>query len=147
VKESAPDTLWSNVRIDQPIEDVRIIDLDVTKTTWSRVHDSMRVMYLKLSAHPPDLMWVKFFHEERERRINARRRGLWIENGYILIDCLPDEIDKVHLPDIRLSVNYANTTYRTYVEERRRERDAAHHAEKREIEELEKLRQRIRFDR
>lgn len=138
---------WKPIAIDQDFADIRIIDLDVAKTTWSRVHDSMRVMYLRLSAPPPDLMWVKFFHEERDRRINARRRGLWIENGYILFDCLPDEVEGTHLPDIRQSVDYANREYTKYIETRRREREQAQHAEARELDELEKLRRRIRFDR
>ena len=34
------------------MDDITIIDLDLKKTTWSRVHSSMRTLYLKLSAEP-----------------------------------------------------------------------------------------------
>ena len=69
------DTLWSKV-VDAPaaFEDIRIVDLDVSRTTWSRIHQDLRVMYLRLSAHPPDLQWIKFFHEERESRVMMVRR-------------------------------------------------------------------------
>ncbi len=138
--------LWTSMRVDDDFTDVKIIDLDVARTTWSRVHESMRVMHLKLSRHPPDIIWERFFFEERDTRINARRRGLWIENGYILFDCLPSEIENCHLPDIRKSLEHANRKYHDYVAQRRREREQAHHAEERELIELEQLRKRIRFD-
>ena len=34
------------------MDDIEIIDIDLAKTTWSRVHSSMRTLHLKLSAEP-----------------------------------------------------------------------------------------------
>lgn len=87
--------------------DIEIVDLDIRKTTWSRVHSSMRTLYLKLSREP-DVGWTRFFFEERASRVELKRHGLWIEEGYIIFDCLLDEVDSHHLPDIRESVAYAN---------------------------------------
>lgn len=101
-------------------EDIRIVDLDLSRTTWSRVHDSLRVMFLRLDREPPDNDWPRLFFEERETRIVARRRGLWIEDGYISFDALPEEVEKIHLPDIRQSVSYANRKYRELSAQRRR---------------------------
>lgn len=101
-------------------EDIRIVDLDLSRTTWSRVHDSLRVMFLRLDREPPDNDWPRLFFEERETRIVARRRGLWIEDGYISFDALPEEVEKIHLPDIRQSVSYANRKYRELCAQRRR---------------------------
>ena len=58
-------------------EDIRIVDLDTRRTTGSRVHESMRVVYLRLDRVPPDREWIRLFHEERESRINPLRCGLW----------------------------------------------------------------------
>jgi hypothetical protein len=97
---------------DADFDDIRIVDLDLSRTTWSRVHDSLRVMFLRLDREPPDTDWPRLFFEERESRIVARRRGLWIEENYISFDSLPEEVEKIHLPDIRKSIAYANRKYR-----------------------------------
>src|SRR5947209_538556 len=88
--------------------DIGIVDLDLKKTTWSRVHSAMRTLYLGLSR-APDLAWTRFFHEERESRIVIKRHGLWIEDGYIVFDCLLPDVETHHLPDFRLSIAYANS--------------------------------------
>ena len=93
------------------MDDITIIDLDLKKTTWSRVHSSMRTLYLKLSADP-GLDWVRFFREERESRVVVKRHGLWIEDGYIVFDCLLEDVETHHLPDFRKSVEYANARCR-----------------------------------
>ncbi len=135
--------LWTAVAADGSVEDVRIMDLDVARTTWSRVHESMRVVHLRLSRQP-DLQWIKFFHEERESRIGIRRRGLWIEDGYVAFDCLTDEIESHHLPDIRRSLDFANLKYREFVAARQRERSDGVDAGRSEQRKLEALRTRLR---
>lgn len=103
-------------------EDIRIVDLDLSRTTWSRVHETLRVMFLRLDREPPDNDWTRLFFEERETRIVARRRGIWIEDGCISFDALPEEVEKIHLPDIRQSMAYANREYRVLCEQRLRKR-------------------------
>jgi hypothetical protein len=102
------------------MDDIAIIDLDLKKTTWSRVHSSMRTLYLKLSAEP-DLDWVRFFREERESRVVVKRHGLWIEDGYIVFDCLLADVETHHLPDFRRSLAYANGKCRDLKATRRKE--------------------------
>ena len=102
------------------MDDIAIIDLDLKKTTWSRVHSSMRTLFLKLSAEP-DLDWVRFFREERESRVVVKRHGLWIEDGYIVFDCLLADVETHHLPDFRRSVEYANGKYRELKATRKKE--------------------------
>jgi len=115
-------------------EAIAIVDLDLKKTTWSRVHSSMRTLYLKLSAEP-DLDWIRFFREERESRIEVKRHGLWIEDGYIVFDCLIADVETHHLPDLRRSLAYANEKHGALKAARRsdsrRHRDAAQDEERR----------------
>jgi hypothetical protein len=124
-------------------EDIAIVDLDLSKTTWSRVHSAMRTLYLRLS-HDPEVGWVKFFHEERESRVVLKRHGLWIEDGYIVFDCLLEDVDQHHLPDFRLSVQYANQKYRELLAERRDEGMQMRNDARVEQLELAMLRARIR---
>lgn len=129
---------------DEEFQDIRIIDLDLSKTTWSRVHETLRVMFLRLDRPPPDTDWSRLFFEERDTRIVARRRGLWIEENYISFDSLPDEVDKIHLPDIRLSIAYANRKYRELALERRLKRQEDQAGQRSERDEMLALRARVR---
>ncbi|HST26989.1 MAG TPA: hypothetical protein VLK26_01305 [Rudaea sp.] len=100
--------------------DIVIVDLDVNRTTWSRVHSSMRTLHLRLNRDPnPE--WTRLFFEERNSRVELKRHGLWIEDGYIVFDCLLIDVDDYHLPDIRQSIDYANARSRVLVEARHAE--------------------------
>jgi hypothetical protein len=127
-------------------EDIVIVDLDVQKTTWSRVHSAMRTLYLKLNRDP-DIAWSKFFFEERNSRVELKRHGLWIEDGYIVFDCLLIDVDNHHLPDIRQSITYANDRSRELVETQREERERNKAKARDEAEMLKSLRANIRDDR
>ena len=124
-------------------EDIAIVDLDLPRTTWSRVHSSMRTLYLKLSREP-DTAWIRFFHEERESRVVIKRHGLWIEEGYIVFDCLLDDVETHHLPDFRRSVEFANNKYRELMQVRRDEGEQNRQDAFDEKNELIALRARIR---
>jgi len=123
--------------------DIGIVDLDLKKTTWSRVHSSMRTLYLGLSR-VPDLAWTRFFHEERESRIVIKRHGLWIEDGYIVFDCLLADVEKHHLPDFRLSIAYANRKSHELVTAQKHRREESHHNTRAEQRRLLQLREHIR---
>jgi hypothetical protein len=123
--------------------DIGIVDLDLKKTTWSRVHSSMRTLYLGLSREP-DLAWIRFFHEERESRIVIKRHGLWIEDGYIVFDCLLPDVETHHLPDFRASIDYANRKSRELVATRRERSEQERRSTRAEQRRLAELRARIR---
>jgi hypothetical protein len=124
-------------------DDIYVIDLDVNKTTWSRVHSSMRTLYLQLSREP-DMDWTRFFNEERESRIVVKRHGLWIEEGCIVFDCLLEDVDTYHLPDFRLSIAYANRKCQELVETRRAKGEINRADNRNEQQALDALRSRIR---
>ncbi|MBS0571134.1 MAG: hypothetical protein JSS28_11030 [Proteobacteria bacterium] len=123
--------------------DIVIVDLDVNRTTWSRVHSSMRTLHLKLNRDPnPE--WIRLFFEERNSRVELKRHGLWIEDGYIVFDCLLIDVDDYHLPDIRQSLEYANARSRVLVEERHSEAERLRSEAKTEQHMLGALRASIR---
>lgn len=120
---SATSELPSWARLDEGFDDVRIVDFDARRTTVSRVHDSMRVVYLKLDR-APDRFWVRLFQENRGMRSNPLRFGLWLDDDWISFDCRIDDIEPTHLPDIQSAIDYANRRYREVLEQRRAERVA-----------------------
>ena len=126
-------------------EDITIVDLDLKKTTWSRVHSSMRTLYLKLSREP-DLEWIRHFNTERESRIVPTRHGMWIEEGYIIFDCMLQNVERYHLPDFQHSIDYANARSHERLAERREERAQRRVQITEEHDALESLRAKIRSD-
>jgi len=126
-------------------EDITIVDLDLKKTTWSRVHSSMRTLYLKLSREP-DIEWIRYFNTERESRIMPTRHGMWIEDGYIVFDCLLQNVERYHLPDFRQSIDYANERSHERLAERREERAQRRAEISEEHDTLESLRDMVRRD-
>jgi hypothetical protein len=125
------------------MDDISIIDIDLAKTTWSRVHSSMRTLYLKLSAEP-DLDWIRLFREERESRVVIKRHGLWVEDGYIVFDCLLADVERHHLPDFRKSIAYANQHCRELKDTRRSESRQRQADARDEEQQLAALRARVR---
>jgi len=123
--------------------DIDIVDLDVGRTSWSRVHASMRTVYLKLSREP-DVLWTRHFLEERGKRINPKRHGLWIEDDCIVIDCFVEEVERYHMPDLRLSVAYANQKGHEQAGQRRSQAAQSVEDKRSEKDELDALRARIR---
>ena len=126
--------------------DIVIVDLDVNRTTWSRVHSSMRTLHLKLNRDP-NAEWTRLFFEERNSRVELKRHGLWIEDGYIVFDCLLIDVDDYHLPDIRQSIDYANARSRVLVEARHTEAERLRDEAKTEQHMLAALRAGIRDSR
>ena len=125
------------------MDDIAIVDLDLPKTTWSRVHSSMRTLYLKLSAEP-DLEWIRLFREERESRVVVKRHGMWIEDGYIVFDCLLADVETHHLPDFRKSLDYANEKHRELKVARRKDSHQRRDDARSEQQKLAALRAQIR---
>ena len=105
----------------------------------------LRNIYLKLSALPP-LDWQQIFEAERRFPRHTMWRKAWIEGDYIVVYCVPDEIERHHANDLKEDVKNSNSKYRQYLmEEERKEAKKAEQALS-EGNKLKELKQRIRFD-
>ena len=95
---------------------LKIVSLDTSLTKPSSSGGSaMRDMYLELSEVPPS-GWSNFFDQER----NFPRHSMWrearIKGKYIVIDCVPEELENYHLSDLKEDVLNANRKYDQAVE-------------------------------
>jgi hypothetical protein len=71
-------------------------------------------IYLELSSHPPR-EWVEIFEAERKFPRHTMWRRAWIEGKYIVINCVPDELNKYHIKDLKVDVTNSNKKYREYL--------------------------------
>jgi hypothetical protein len=124
---------------------IKIVGLDIDMTRPSETAPGLRLMHLTLSDDPP-FEWVQLFERERAFVRHSNWRRAWIEGRHIVIDCVPEEIEKYHLNDLKTDVENCNKKYA----ESLASSDAAIanqvHADQQERERLEKLRSTLKFD-
>jgi len=124
--------------------DVTIMDLDLERSYKPDESKFLYNMYLKLSTRPSD-DWVQIFNAERRFPRHTMWRDAWIEREFIIINCVPEELEKIHLGDLKEDVLNANTKYRQYLFEQAQHEAKEKDHEKTEIEKLQNLKKRLDF--
>lgn len=105
----------------------------------------MSLMYLRLSDLPPK-EWMQFFKAERQFPRHSMWRRAWIQGSTIIVDCVPEELERHHLKDLKEDVANANAKFRTYLAREEHRAQAAAEVKQRERERIEQLRDRLNFD-
>ena len=96
------------------LEEIKIVDLDIDKTRPSNKASGLRHMFLALSSSPPR-EWVDIFKNERSFPRHTMWRDAWIEGNYIVVDCVPEEMQQYHLRDLKEDVSNANSKYKDHL--------------------------------
>lgn len=127
-------------------EKLKIIGLVVEKTKESKRHvPAMRQLYLKLSTRP-NAQWVGIFEGEREFARHNMWREAWIDGQYIVIDCLPEELESIHLVDLKQDVEVTNDKYFELVRRKSEEEQKKKIERDAERQRLEDLASKLNFD-
>jgi len=125
--------------------DIAIIGLDVDATKPSQAASGLRHMYLQLSVEPPS-EWQQLFDQERRFPRHSMWREAWVEGRHIVVDCVPEEIERYHLRDLNEDVAKANEKYRDYLGKVARAQQQQQQAEQKEKSRLDGLKSRLKFD-
>jgi hypothetical protein len=125
--------------------DIKITGLDVNATQPSQAAPGLRHMYLRLSARPSS-EWQELFNQERQFPRHTMWREAWIEGNFIVVDCVPEEIEQYHLRDLKEDVAKTNQNYRDYLARVARAQEQQKEAEQKEKSRLEDLKSRLEFD-
>lgn len=138
-------TLLARGYILEDFDDIRVVDLDEPLTRQSQTASGLRHMHLRLSGRPSH-GWAEIFIAERQFPRHSMWRNVWISGSHVVIDCVPEEIEKYHLRDIKEDVANTNIKYRAQlqrVELARRRQDEAARLEKERIQDVKK---KLKFD-
>ena len=125
--------------------DIRIIRLDTGATQQSPTAPGLRHMYLSLSERPPRV-WSQIFNAERQFARHSMWRRAWIQGNYIVVDCVPEELEKYHLNDLKQDVGSSNAKFREFLTKKARGAEAAGQAAQEERDHIESLSKRLKFD-
>jgi hypothetical protein len=91
-------------------EPIRITDLDIDLTQPSQEAPGLCHLYLKLSKVPPP-EWVKMFEQERRFPRHPQWRNAWVDRAHIVIDCIPEDLGRLHLNHLKEDVAHANKKF------------------------------------
>jgi hypothetical protein len=72
-------------------------------------------------------------------------RKAWVEGNYIIVHCVPDELAKYHLSDLKQDVKSANTKFRDYLTELAQSEEQERARGQRETNQIHDLKQRLDF--
>lgn len=95
-------------------QDICILDVDKEKTYNPNPEKALYNVYFQLSEHPPS-EWVEIFDAERQFPRHTMWRKAWVEGKYVVVYCVPEEVKRYHLRDIKQDVDTCNEKYRQYL--------------------------------
>ncbi len=125
-------------------EDILIIDLDERRSYKPDPNKILYQMYLALSRTPP-AEWEQIFGEERRFPRHTMWRKAWIEGQFVVIYCVPEELERYHLADLKQDVQISNKKYRQYLIELAQDQMRELDTEKTEREKIQALKRRLEF--
>ena len=125
-------------------EDIEILEIDDSKSYKPNPMKSLYNIYMKLSASPPT-EWREIFEAERRFPRHTMWRNAWIEEGHIVIHCVPDELEEYHAKDLMEDMDKSNSKYRKYLMEEAQKEARKVGQERSERNKLKELKQRLRF--
>ena len=125
--------------------DIRITEMDEKKSYKPDENKLLYNIYFKLSDTPPS-EWDQIFEAERRYPRHTMWRRAWVEGNYLIINCVPDELEKYHLNDLNEDTNNTNHKYRQYLKEIAIHEIKERNKEKEEKQNLIDLKQKLKFD-
>jgi hypothetical protein len=131
--------------MDSDFIDIKIVSLEDEMTVESPNDPALRYIFLKLSQTPPPL-WQKLFAESRKIARHPRWRKIWIDRKFLVCECVPAEIEKHHLPDLKKDLFNANSKYREYLHQQYHGETQIRQSQVIERDKLREMKNRLNFD-
>jgi hypothetical protein len=125
--------------------DIKIVGLEEEMTVESPERPPLRWIFLRLS-HTPMPIWQSYFKELRNISRHPRWRRAWIDRKFIVVECVPEEIETHHLRDLKQDVAQVNQRCRKYLGDRAPTDHHRENADQQARERLRDMKDRLNFD-
>jgi hypothetical protein len=123
--------------------DIRITDIDKAKSY--NVKNNISRIFFVLSETPP-AKWVRIFDALWVNHFYMSKRHAGIQGKYLYIDCVPNEIEKDHLPELNDNVRETNTRFTKWQQEQDEIRRRNEETDRRRRSEIDDIRNNIDFN-
>jgi len=125
-------------------EDIRITGVDESASGGGDENSALVDVVLTLSESTPS-EWATYFNQRWEQHIYMMKRRARVAGSRLTIHCVPNELEKDHLPELRKVMEETNDRYRRHVANQAREERARAEREQAQKDEIKKLKG-IKFD-
>jgi hypothetical protein len=128
----------------QSFEDVRMVELNERASAPSGEGALMNIVIRLNQTVPPG--WADAFQRMWKDHIYMMKRRAIVSGDSLTIVCMPDELQKDHIPELNRVFGEVNAAYRSYRADLEREKQAREEERKRQQHELANLKGRLKFD-
>jgi hypothetical protein len=131
--------------MDLDFTDIKIVSLEDDLTAPSPNNPALRLMYLKLSATPTP-GWTKAFYQSRKIARHTKWRNVTVDRKFLVVECIPQEIETHHLRDLKQDIYFANGEYRKYLQHQYGGEHKASQTQSLERDRIRDMKDRLNFD-
>lgn len=125
-------------------EDIKIIAFDDKATYRSDPNSALMHVVLNLSASAP-YEWSNYFNQRWKSHLYMMKRNASVSGKRLEIYCVPDELQKDHIPELNKVIAETNQAYRQYLVQAKREADAQAEREAAEKAKLAEIKSNLKF--
>jgi hypothetical protein len=106
--------------------------------------DMMRVVLDLSEQAPPD--WAEYFNHRWKQHIYMKKSRAQVSGKRLEIDCISDDLEKTHLPELRTVFEETNAAYATFYSKREAALQAEQAKRNAEAAKLAEMKKIIKFD-
>jgi hypothetical protein len=126
-------------------EDIKIVSLNDKATYKSDPNSALMNVVLDLSASVP-YDWSNYFNQRWTAHIYMKKRKASVSGKRLEIYCVPDELQKDHIPELNKIISETNQAYRQYLMRTQYEADAQAARDAAEMARLADIKSTLKFE-
>ncbi len=126
-------------------KDIKITGMDDRESNRPDPNKALFNIVLNLSASAP-CEWANYFNNRWEQHIYMRKRRASVSGGRLSIYCVPNELEKTHIPELNKVIGETNQRYREYLSSKKIEEQSKKEREEAEKAALSSLKESLKFD-
>lgn len=130
--------------VEKTFTDIKIKELDDGASGPSGEGALYRLV-LKLSHSAPSA-WADYFNGAWKQHFYMMKRRASVFGDTLEIICMPDELEKDHVPELKKVIAETNDAYKRWIADREQMRQVQEEQAKRQKQELSDLKGRLKFD-
>lgn len=125
-------------------EDIRIVSMDEESSHWPNPKVAMFNIVLNLSGSAP-YEWGNYFNQRWKQHIYMGKASARVLGRKLQIYCVPDELEREHIPELNKIISETNNTYRIFLTARIQQDAARKTQEDAERDQLKSIKNKLKF--
>lgn len=124
---------------------IKIISLNDSASKRIESGSAIVRIVLELSESAPS-EWANFFNVSWKQHIYMMKRRAEVHGRQLIIECVPEELQKDHMPELKKVINDTNEAYGRYQTQIAKTQQAEADAKASDAAKLAELKKKIKFD-